>query len=87
MSSRYTPIVEALLAIESFKLEVMDHLLANIDDEVLDFLINRCGAESVLNRLDTDTVVQFAFDSCRPEVEQYMTDNCSLNVQEFELDW
>jgi hypothetical protein len=87
MNSRYTPIIEALLAIPAFHAELMNHMLSNVDEEVLSYLVGRVGPDMVLNTLTPDTIVQYAFDNCRDEIDTYINDNCSLTVDAFTIDW
>lgn len=87
MTNRYTPVIEALIKVPGFHTELMDHLLSHIDEEILDFLVGRVGPDKVLNTLTPDTIVQYAFDNCRDEIQTYIQDNCSLTVDDYTIDW
>jgi hypothetical protein len=80
-------VIGALMALPGFKEEIYDFLMASQVEGILEYCIERCEPDEVLNQLSPDTIVEYACANCREELSDYMEENATVEIDRFTLSW
>jgi hypothetical protein len=80
-------VIGALMALPGFKGAMYDFIMDTPGEGLLEYCVDRCKAEVVLNHLCPDAIVEYACANCREELGDYMEANATVEVDSFTLSW
>ncbi len=80
-------VIGALMVLPGFKGAIYDYIMNSPGEGLLEYCVDRCKPEEVLNHLSPDTIVEYAAANCREELSDYMEENATVEVDGFTLSW
>jgi len=86
-TTRYAPIIDALLGMTDFRDELYDRLMAFPGTDVLEYFLHRVGPDTILKLLTNESVVNYVFDNCADELRDYMKENVTAEADMDTLSW
>jgi hypothetical protein len=83
----FKQVIGALMALPDFKGAIYDFIMESPGEGLLEYCVDRCKPEEVLNHLTPDDIVEFACGNCREELSDYMEENATVEIDRFTLSW
>jgi hypothetical protein len=80
-------VIGALMALPGFNGAIYDFIMESPGEGLLEYCVNRCKPEEVLDHLTPDDIVEFACANCREELSDYMEGNATVEIDRFTLSW